>query len=190
MRRSITLEWQVPPEPAALWAVRAVQAFAALVLLHWGFEWALVLFADADAGSALSLQGQGAVEGVGSGYGFVTGVGVAALCALGVLFTLVGWLARRALRRHASSWALRVDGEGWHWARDDGRGAGSGMVQVAVAFGPWCLLRAVAQPGQGQSAWIWLRPARVMATHGGAGGDAPHHRYLAGTRLRTVLNWT
>lgn len=186
MRRPHTLEWQVPPEPAALWAVRAVQAFAALVLLHWGFEWALVLLADADAGAGLSLQGSGVVEGVGSGYGFATGVGVAALV---MLFTLAGWLARRALRRHAPSWALRVDGEGWHWAGGEGHCAGSGMVQVAVAFGPWCLLRAVAQPGQGQSAWIWLRPARLGSPDRAAWGDTANTRHLAGTRLRTALNW-
>jgi hypothetical protein len=95
----------------------------------------------------------------------------------------------RAKLPKAPSWALRVDGEGWHWAREDGLGCGSGAVDVAAAFGAWCLLRATARQGHGQSAWIWLRPSRLRSLHGAACVDAPNVRDLAGTRLRTALNW-
>jgi hypothetical protein len=84
---------------------------------------------------------------------------------------------------------LRVDGEGWHWAREDGLRCGSGAIDVAAAFGTWCLLRATARQGHGQSAWIWLRPSRLRSLHGAACVDAPNVRDLAGTRLRTALNW-
>jgi hypothetical protein len=95
----------------------------------------------------------------------------------------------RAKLPKAPSWALRVDGEGWHWAREDGFRSGSGAIDVAAAFGGWCLLRATARQGHGQSAWIWLRPSRLRSLHGAACVDAPNVRDLAGTRLRTALNW-
>lgn len=164
MRRQPTLEWQVPPEPAALYTVRAIQALAVFVLLHWGLEWALVWWGDVLMGVAF---------------------GTAGLSFGAALFAFFG----RAKLPKAPSWALRVDGEGWHWAREDGFRSGSGAVDVAAAFGAWCLLRASAQPGHGQSAWIWLRPSRLRSLHGAACVDAPNVRDLAGTRLRTALNW-
>ena len=164
MRRQPTLEWQVPPEPAALYTVRAIQALAVFVLLHWGLEWALVWWGDVLMGVAF---------------------GTAGLSFGAALFAFFG----RAKLPKAPSWALRVDGEGWHWAREDGFRSGSGAVDVAAAFGAWCLLRASAQPGHGQSAWIWLRPSRLRSLYGAACVDAPNVRDLAGTRLRTALNW-
>jgi hypothetical protein len=164
VRRQPTLEWQVPPEPAALYTVRAIQALAVFVLLHWGLEWALVWWGDVLMGVAF---------------------GTAGLSFGAALFAFFG----RAKLPKAPSWALRVDGEGWHWAREDGFRSGSGAVDVAAAFGAWCLLRASAQPGHGQSAWIWLRPSRLRSLYGAACVDAPNVRDLAGTRLRTALNW-
>jgi hypothetical protein len=164
VRRQPTLEWQVPPEPAALYTVRAIQALAVFVLLHWGLEWALVWWGDVLMDGAL---------------------GAAGLSFGAALFAFLG----RAKLPKAPSWALRVDGEGWHWAREDGLRCGSGAIDVAAAFGTWCLLRASAQPGHGQSAWIWLRPSRLRSLHGAACVDAPNVRDLAGTRLRTALNW-
>jgi hypothetical protein len=111
--------------------------------------------------------------------------GTAGLSFGAALFAFFG----RAKLPKAPSWALRVDGEGWHWAREDGLRCGSGAIDVAAAFGTWCLLRASAQPGHGQSAWIWLRPSRLRSLHGAACVDAPNVRDLAGTRLRTALNW-
>jgi hypothetical protein len=164
VRRQPTLEWQVPPEPAALYTVRAIQALAVFVLLHWGLEWALVWWGDVLMGVAF---------------------GTAGLSFGAALFAFFG----RAKLPKAPSWALRVDGEGWHWAREDGLRCGSGAIDVAAAFGTWCLLRASAQPGHGQSAWIWLRPSRLRSLHGAACVVAPNVRDLAGTRLRTALNW-
>ena len=164
MRRQPTLEWQVPPEPAALYTVRAIQALAVFVLLYWGLEWALVWWDDVLMGVAF---------------------GTAGLSFGAALFAFFG----RAKLPKAPSWALRVDGEGWHWAREDGLRSGSGAVDVAAAFGTWCLLRATARKGHGQSAWIWLRPSRLRSLHGAACVDAPNVRDLAGTRLRTALNW-
>lgn len=164
MRRQPTLEWQVPPEPAALYTVRAIQALAVFVLLHWGLEWALVWWDDVLMGVAF---------------------GTAGLSFGAALFAFFG----RAKLPKAPSWALRVDGEGWHWAREDGLRCGSGAIDVAAAFGGWCLLRATARQGHGQSAWIWLRPSRLRSLHGAACVDAPNVRDLAGTRLRTALNW-
>ena len=180
MRRQPTLEWQVPPEPAALYTVRAIQAFAVFVLLHWGLEWALVWWGDVLMDGALGTAGLsfGAVDAAGA----VAAVAVAIGAALFAFFGRAKWLK-------APSWALRVDGEGWHWAREDGLRCGSGAIDVAAAFGTWCLLRASAQPGHGQSAWIWLRPSRLRSLHGAACVDAPNVRDLAGTRLRTALNW-
>jgi hypothetical protein len=164
VRRQPTLEWQVPPEPAALYTVRAIQALAVFVLLHWGLEWALVWWGDVLMDGAL---------------------GTAGLSLGAALFAFLG----RAKLPKAPSWALRVDGEGWHWAREDGLRCGSGAIDVAAAFGGWCLLRATARQGHGQSAWIWLRPSRLRSLHGAACVDAPNVRDLAGTRLRTALNW-
>jgi hypothetical protein len=164
VRRQPTLEWQVPPEPAALYTVRAIQALAVFVLLHWGLEWALVWWGDVLMGVAF---------------------GTAGLSFGAALFAFFG----RAKLPKAPSWALRVDGEGWHWAREDGLRCGSGAIDVAAAFGGWCLLRATARQGHGQSAWIWLRPSRLRSLHGAACVDAPNVRDLAGTRLRTALNW-
>jgi hypothetical protein len=164
VRRQPTLEWQVPPEPAALYTVRAIQALAVFVLLHWGLEWALVWWGDVLMGVAF---------------------GTAGLSFGAALFAFLG----RAKLPKAPSWALRVDGEGWHWAREDGLRCGSGAIDVAAAFGGWCLLRATARQGHGQSAWIWLRPSRLRSLHGAACVDAPNVRDLAGTRLRTALNW-
>jgi hypothetical protein len=164
VRRQPTLEWQVPPEPAALYTVRAIQALAVFVLLYWGLEWALVWWDDVLMGVAF---------------------GTAGLSFGAALFAFFG----RAKLPKAPSWALRVDGEGWHWAREDGFRSGSGAVDVAAAFGAWCLLRATARQGHGQSAWIWLRPSRLRSLHGAACVDAPNVRDLAGTRLRTALNW-
>jgi hypothetical protein len=164
VRRQPTLEWQVPPEPAALYTVRAIQALAVFVLLHWGLEWALVWWGDVLMGVAF---------------------GTAGLSFGAVLFAFFG----SAKLPKALSWALRVDGEGWHWAREDGLRCGSGAIDVAAAFGGWCLLRATARQGHGQSAWIWLRPSRLRSLHGAACVDAPNVRDLAGTRLRTALNW-
>ena len=164
MRRQPTLEWQVPPEPAALYTVRAIQALAVFVLLHWGLEWALVWWGD--------VRMDGALGAAGLSFG-------------AALFAFLG----RAKLPKAPSWALRVDGEGWHWAREDGLRCGSGAIDVAAAFGTWCLLRATARQGHGQSAWIWLRPSRLRSLHGAACVDAPNVRDLAGTRLRTALNW-
>jgi hypothetical protein len=164
VRRQPTLEWQVPPEPAALYTVRAIQALAVFVLLHWGLEWALVWWGDVLMGVAF---------------------GTAGLSFGAALFAFFG----RAKLPKAPSWALRVDGEGWHWAREDGLRCGSGAIDVAAAFGTWCLLRATARQGHGQSAWIWLRPSRLRSLHGAACVDAPNVRDLAGTRLRTALNW-
>jgi hypothetical protein len=164
VRRQPTLEWQVPPEPAALYTVRAIQALAVFVLLHWGLEWALVWWGDVLMDGAL---------------------GAAGLSFGAALFAFLG----RAKLPKAPSWALRVDGEGWHWAREDGFRSGSGAIDVAAAFGGWCLLRATARQGHGQSAWIWLRPSRLRSLHGAACVDAPNVRDLAGTRLRTALNW-
>jgi hypothetical protein len=164
VRRQPTLEWQVPPEPAALYTVRAIQALAVFVLLHWGLEWALVWWGDVLMDGAL---------------------GAAGLSFGAALFAFLG----RAKLPKAPSWALRVDGEGWHWAREDGLRCGSGAIDVAAAFGGWCLLRATARQGHGQSAWIWLRPSRLRSLHGAACVDAPNVRDLAGTRLRTALNW-
>ncbi len=134
------------------------------VLLHWGLEWALVWWGDVRMDGALGMAGLS--------FG----------AALFAFFGRAKWLK-------APSWALRVDGEGWHWAREDGLRCGSGAIDVAAAFGTWCLLRASAQPGHGQSAWIWLRPSRLRSLHGAACVDAPDVRDLAGTRLRTALNW-
>ncbi len=164
MRRQPTLEWQVPPEPAALYTVRAIQALAVFVLLHWGLEWALVWWGD------VLMDGAWGTAGLSFG------------AALFAFFGRAKWLK-------APSWALRVDGEGWHWAREDGLRCGSGAIDVAAAFGGWCLLRATARQGHGQSAWIWLRPSRLRSLHGAACVDAPNVRDLAGTRLRTALNW-
>jgi hypothetical protein len=164
VRRQPTLEWQVPPEPAALYTVRAIQALAVFVLLYWGLEWALVWWDDVLMGVAF---------------------GTAGLSFGAALFAFLG----RAKLPKAPSWALRVDGEGWHWAREDGLRCGSGAIDVAAAFGGWCLLRATARQGHGQSAWIWLRPSRLRSLHGAACVDAPNVRDLAGTRLRTALNW-
>jgi hypothetical protein len=153
---------------------------AVFVLLHWGLEWALVLWGDVRMDGALGMAGLS--FGAANAAGAVAAVAVAIAAALFAFFGRAKW-------PNATSWALRVDGEGWHWAGGEGHCAGSGMVQVAVAFGPWCLLRAVAQPGQGQSAWIWLRPARLGSPDGAAWGDTANTRHLAGTRLRTALNW-
>jgi hypothetical protein len=112
-------------------------------------------------------------------------LGTAGLSFGAALFAFFG----RAKLPKAPSWALRVDGEGWHWAREDGLRCGSGAIDVAAAFGGWCLLRATARQGHGQSAWIWLRPSRLRSLHGAACVDAPNVRDLAGTRLRTALNW-
>ncbi len=134
------------------------------VLLHWGLEWALVWWGD------VLMDGAWGTAGLSFG---------------AALFAFFG----RAKWPKAPSWALRVDGEGWHWAREDGLRCGSGAIDVAAAFGTWCLLRASAQPGHGQSAWIWLRPSRLRSLHGAACVVAPNVRDLAGTRLRTALNW-
>ena len=180
MRRQPTLEWQVPPEPAALYTVRAIQALAVFVLLHWGLEWALVWWGD--------VLMDGAWGTAGLSFGAANAAAAVAAVAVAIAAALFAFFGRAKLPK-APSWALRVDGEGWHWAREDGLGCGSGAVDVAAAFGAWCLLRATARQGHGQSAWIWLRPSRLRSLHGAACVDAPNVRDLAGTRLRTALNW-
>jgi len=66
---------------------------------------------------------------------------------------------------------------------------GSGQLRLALACGPWYLLRAQAA-GQGRPVWIWLRPTALRAP------TAPHvpaclqvQERLA-AQLRTLLNWS
>jgi hypothetical protein len=105
-------------------------------------------------------------------------------------------------RLGAPAWGLRFDGEHWHWWHAEGRGpvneadgdaqlrGGSGPISLALACGPWCLLRAQAAPGQGQSAWIWLRPTALRSPLDAAGAARIHLQRQHAARLRTLLNWS
>jgi len=166
------LEWQVPEEPAALWVARALQALALWVLLHWGYGWARALHDEA------------------TGFMLLTGCGLTVSLWCLVRRRKSAAAASQSMGRTPRLWCLRFDGETWHWCELDGDREGRGTLSLAAEFGPWSLLRALAARGQGRSAWIWMRPARVHMAELGSGAPAPGAHLRAGTRLRTLLHWT
>ncbi len=178
MRRPPALEWQAPPEPVPHGAVRGVQALAVGVMLHTALSWWW-----AWDESAPSVDDRW-VLWLGCGL-------LAAACAI--------W---GFARTRAPAWGLRFDGDHWHWwptsvrgrGPDGGtdspcQGGGSGHLRVSLACGPWCLLRAQAAPGQGQSAWIWLRPLALRSPLDAAGAGSVQVQRHHAARLRTLLNW-
>lgn len=201
MRRPQALELQVPAEPVAVWATRGVQAMAILVLMQCAWAWWAAHDEEAAPAVVSALQAVIASPWALAGLVLLGGVLGVLLMALviravrGVVRGMVrGVVAKRCGRpstlaevrtplqgAHAPAWVLRFDGQCWHWWGAHAAG-GSGRLSLALACGPWCLLRAVAAPGHGRSAWIWLRPSAVAAPAGGLGGGA--------ARLRTLLNWT
>jgi len=188
VRRPQALELQVPAEPVAVWATRGVQAMAILVLMQCAWAWWAAHDEEAAPAVVSALQAVIASPWALAGLvllGGVLGVLLMALVIRAVRGVVRGVVAKRGGRpttgAHAPAWVLRFDGQCWHWWGAHAAG-GSGRLSLALACGPWCLLRAVAAPGHGRSAWIWLRPSAVAAPAGGLGGGA--------ARLRTLLNWT
>ncbi|NBQ91798.1 MAG: hypothetical protein EBT96_10480 [Betaproteobacteria bacterium] len=176
-----------------MWATRGVQALAILVLMQCAWAWWAAHHEEAAPAVVSALQAVIASPWALAGLVLLGGV-------LGVVLVLLmkgvvrGVVAKRCGRpstlaevrtplqgAHAPAWVLRFDGQCWHWWGAHAAG-GSGRLSLALACGPWCLLRAVAAPGHGRSAWIWLRPSAVATPAGGLGGGA--------ARLRTLLNWT
>lgn len=178
MRRPPALEWQAPPEPVPYWAARGIPALALAVLVHTALAW---WWAWDESAPAVELR-------------WVLDISCALLAAALPIWGFA--------RQGAPAWGLRFDGEQWHWWHAEGRGPvnkadgdvqvrrGSGQISLALACGPWCLLRAQAAAGQGRSAWIWLRPTALRSPHDTAGTASLQVQHLNAARLRTLLNWS
>ncbi|MFM8344091.1 MAG: hypothetical protein ACKOB5_06215 [Betaproteobacteria bacterium] len=158
-------------------AVRGIQALAVGVVLYTALSW---WWAWDESAPVVNVA-------------WALGIGCGLLAAAVAIWGLA--------RMRVPAWGLRFDGDHWHWWPTPVRGrvhegggnspgqGGSGHLRVSLACGPWCLLRAQAAPGQGQSAWIWLRPLALRFPHDAAGTASLQVQHQNAARLRTLLNW-